>query len=179
MAARLRRADLIRHPSSPDAVRGIAVRLERSPTVLSVGFDLKADLAALRIPPAGPVRAGDRLWQHTCFEVFLSARMPAYTEFNFSPSREWAGYGFSRYRERAPAPTVLPPERLAVSGTQDALSLEAVIPILQPGSLRIALSAVIEDRTGGLSYWALAHPPGKPDFHHPDAFALELDEVRN
>ena len=45
--------------------------------------------------------------------------------------------------------------------------------------LSLGLSAVIEDDAGTLSYWALRHPPGKPDFHHPDAFALELDEVRN
>jgi len=36
------------------------------------------------------------------------------------------------------------------------------------------LSAVIEDISGGTSYWALAHPPGKPDFHHADGFALEF-----
>jgi hypothetical protein len=29
--------------------------------------------------------------------------------------------------------------------------------------------------SGALSYWALRHPPGKPDFHHPAGFALELD----
>ena len=29
-----------------------------------------------------------------------------------------------------------------------------------------------------MSYWALAHPPGKPDFHHPDCFALELPAAR-
>jgi hypothetical protein len=39
---------------------------------------------------------------------------------------------------------------------------------------RLGLSAVIEDTRGSLSYWALAHPPGKPDFHHADGFALEL-----
>jgi hypothetical protein len=33
---------------------------------------------------------------------------------------------------------------------------------------------VIEAADGSLSYWALRHPPGKPDFHHRDAFALEL-----
>jgi hypothetical protein len=33
---------------------------------------------------------------------------------------------------------------------------------------------VIEDMTGEFSYWALAHPPGKPDFHHSDCFAHEL-----
>jgi hypothetical protein len=36
------------------------------------------------------------------------------------------------------------------------------------------LSALIEDQNGGKSYWALAHPPGKPDFHHADSFALEF-----
>jgi hypothetical protein len=38
----------------------------------------------------------------------------------------------------------------------------------------LGLSAVIEEANGRLSYWALAHPPGKPDFHHSDCFALEL-----
>jgi len=27
----------------------------------------------------------------------------------------------------------------------------------------------------GLSYWALRHPPGGPDFHHADCFAMELE----
>jgi hypothetical protein len=46
---------------------------------------------------------------------------------------------------------------------------------IQPGSiLQIGLSAVVEDINERLSYWALRHPPGKPDFHHPDNFALEI-----
>lgn len=40
--------------------------------------------------------------------------------------------------------------------------------------LHIALSAVIEEVDGTKSYWALRHPPGPPDFHHPDCFALTL-----
>jgi hypothetical protein len=39
---------------------------------------------------------------------------------------------------------------------------------------RLGLSAIIEEASGQRSYWALAHPPGKPDFHHPDSFALEV-----
>ncbi len=45
--------------------------------------------------------------------------------------------------------------------------------------LRLALSAVIEDSDGGLSYWALAHPRGKPDFHHADSFALTLNRLKS
>ena len=39
---------------------------------------------------------------------------------------------------------------------------------------RLGLSAVIEAEDGTKSYWALNHPPGAPDFHHKDCFALEL-----
>lgn len=52
-------------------------------------------------------------------------------------------------------------------------------------ALQIGLSAVIEEMDGTKSYWALAHPAGKPDFHHPDCFTLELPppefsyEIRN
>ena len=44
-------------------------------------------------------------------------------------------------------------------------------------ALTLALSVVVEDEQGMLSYWALKHPAGKADFHHPDSFALELDVV--
>ena len=44
----------------------------------------------------------------------------------------------------------------------------------KPGSA-LALAAVIEDEAGALSYWALRHAAGVPDFHHPDAYALELE----
>jgi hypothetical protein len=38
----------------------------------------------------------------------------------------------------------------------------------------IGLSAVVEATDGSLSYWALAHAPGRPDFHHAHSFGLEL-----
>ena len=36
------------------------------------------------------------------------------------------------------------------------------------------LSAVIDEAHGAKSWWALAHPSAKPDFHHPDSFVLDL-----
>jgi hypothetical protein len=168
-------AHLVRHPDSRDAVQGIAVRLERLPAGLRLRYELDADLGRLRVPQAGPVRPGDRLWQHTCFEIFVSARLPAYQEFNFSPSGEWAAYAFRRYREGAPSSAKV--EALRVD-KNPKLTLEATIPLDRESS-RVALSAVIESVDGTLSYWALRHPAGKPDFHHPDAFALDLDAIRN
>lgn len=42
------------------------------------------------------------------------------------------------------------------------------------GPWEASLSAVIEEADGTISYWALAHPSDKPDFHHPDSFVLDL-----
>ena len=53
------------------------------------------------------------------------------------------------------------------------LRLSASIAVPHARELRIGLAAVVEEKSGALSYWALRHAPGKPDFHHPDAFALD------
>ena len=161
----------MRHPSSVDRIKGISVRVERDQKALKVGFALEGDLSLIALPPAGPARRGDKLWQHTCFEIFVSERMPAYHEFNFSPSGEWAAYAFRRYREALPD---LPAIRsVSVRRSADRLELEATIPV-RDGGLLAAVSAVVESRSGALSYWALKHPTGKPDFHHPDAFVVEI-----
>jgi hypothetical protein len=140
-------------------------------------------LGRLRIPPLRALRRADRLWQHTCFEAFVCVKGKAeYYEFNFAPSGEWAVYAFRCYRDGLSLEDegLLAPS-ITVHSAGDRLDLEAIVylkylPEIQPGlSLRLALSAVIEDDSGSLSYWALKHPPGKPDFHHPDAFILEID----
>ncbi|NWG91900.1 MAG: hypothetical protein HXY21_05260, partial [Parvularculaceae bacterium] len=114
------------------------------------------------------------------FEAFFRGKCEdSYCEFNFSPSTEWAAYRFARYREemadlddvdsitveRAVGPGLL------VVGAQ--LDLARMAPILGEG-LQCALAAVIEEKSGAKSYWALAHPAGNPDFHHKDCFKLEI-----
>ncbi|MGH8770025.1 MAG: hypothetical protein ACREV2_02415, partial [Burkholderiales bacterium] len=65
--------------------------------------------------------------------------------------------------------------KIEVRIDRDHVELDAVIGLpLVESKLKLALTAVIEDENGKLSYWALEHPPGKPDFHHQVAFALEL-----
>jgi hypothetical protein len=44
--------------------------------------------------------------------------------------------------------------------------------------LRLSVAAVLEDRRGALSYWALAHPSERPDFHHPHSFVFWLPELK-
>lgn len=185
-------ATLAAHPAAPtDAVRGIDVRVARMPGgMLAVTYVIDADLARLRVPGPRPPRLADKLWEHTCCEIFVARKgMPGYHEFNFAPSGEWAAYAFECYRERAPLSDEAGAEHLdpqiIVRDAGKKLELNALVLLDKlsrahsQATLSLALAAVVEDWDGSLSYWALAHPPGKPDFHHPDAFALTLDEVRD
>lgn len=144
---------------------------------LQLAYRLTGDLAALRLPtPAAPVEP-DRLWAHTCFEVFLRRGGEAYQEYNFSPSGQWAGYAFGAYRQRLENVT-LPAPHLEWQVAEGSLSLRVTLPAdalpAGPGDLQLALTTVVELAEGPLSYWALAHPAGPPDFHHRDGFALAL-----
>ena len=106
--------------------------------------------------------------------------LPGYHEFNLAPSGEWAAYAFAKYREGGLLADEALNPRIAVRSSAESLDLDASIPLerlsaMHPHAcLALALSAVVEDKQGALSYWALKHPPGKPDFHHPDSFVLEL-----
>ena len=166
------------HPQTPaQAIRGIDVVVSWTASgSLRLAFALEADLSRLRIPEPRVSRRADGLWRHTCFEVFVMAGQgPGYREFNFSPSSEWTAYAFHGYREEAGLGIELDPGiEVRRTGTRLELDAELHRDFLPPGrSLRLGLSAVIEDADGVLSYWALQHPPGKPDFHHTDAFALQ------
>ncbi|HVS76978.1 MAG TPA: DOMON-like domain-containing protein [Steroidobacteraceae bacterium] len=184
--------DLLAHPATPGvAVRRISALAERiGAETLRFKYLLQSDPKAVRIPPAvaGAGKA-DRLWAHTCFEAFVRQdESPGYMELNFSPSGQWAAYGFESYRQgMAPARLSTAP-RVELRQRDCGLELEAVVALsgwLLPGSragarpdarrLRLGLSTVVEDQDGGLSYWALRHPPGRPDFHHPESFPLTLE----
>ena len=163
------------HPQSrPGAVRSLQAGAERGAGGLAVRFVLAGDLKGLRIPAPRTPRIVQGLWAHTCCEIFVApADAPAYHEFNLSPSGEWAAHAFERYRQgRALADAALDP-RIAVRRDPGKLELEALIRV-EGRKLLIGLAAVIEAADGSLSYWALGHPPGRPDFHHREAFALEL-----
>jgi hypothetical protein len=172
---------LLAHPNVPNnGVRHVAARAEVAGwDLLRFEFALEADPRLIRVPP--PVRdAGrtDKLWAHTCFEAFIGfPESPRYLELNFSPSGQWAAYRFDSYRQGMAAALELAP-RLAVRRLAQALELQAEVRLDLEASrrrLRIGLSAVVEDQEGRLSYWAVRHAPGRPDFHHPEGFAFALE----
>ena len=137
------------------------------------------DTQKLLVPPWVSSVRRDGLWQATCFEMFLKCPDGRYFEFNFSPSTEWAIYAFQSYRGGMTPLAVDFGPHIEFTSSPTTFSLEADVDLGQipPGPLALGLSAVIEETDGTKSFWALAHSPGRPDFHHADCFALTLPAV--
>ena len=171
------RETLILHPRDVcPAVERIEVEVSRSESRLRLRYLVTGDIAQLSLPPANePVRAND-LWHHTCFEAFIGTESN-YLELNLAPSRAWAAYRF----EGEPVAGGRPPRRDAVIQPPDIRTYEAAgrfelraeVQIMRREG-RLGLSAMIEERNGRLSHWALSHPADAPNFHHPDCFVAEL-----
>ena len=168
------------HPSLPStAVSQLSVELDGH-DVMRLRYELRGTLDALCIPsPAAPLRT-DELWRHTCCELFVAAADgDAYCEFNFSPSSAWAAYRFDGYRSGMRALDIPTPSiTTQVTAEQLLLTVElalGTVPTLHAArELRCALAAVVEEHAGTRSFWALTHPAAQPDFHHPQAFVLQL-----
>ena len=151
------------------------------PGNLVLHYFLTGRMSDLRMPPVTAPARTDELWRHTCFEAFVRASPgTAYYEFNLAPSMQWAAYRFSDYRSGMRVARGISAPRVAVQSDGARYELQAVLELDclpgLPGDAvwRLGLSAVIEETSGRKSYWALAHPPGKADFHHSDCFAQEL-----
>jgi len=122
-----------------------------------------------------------------------------YLEFNFAPSGAWAAYRFDGYRAgMRNEPLPLEP-RVTIHDRDGERRIEIACPWPAPlaggahegaesgggadrgmgpraqaSRIRLGLSAVLEAADGSLSYWALRHPPGRPDFHNAAGFQLEV-----
>lgn len=176
---------LTHHPSTPcPVIRHFAVNVSRTADgELSLVYSVAGEISRLRLPaPASQIpQRADELWRHACFEAFIQAKgSEGYHELNFAPSGDWACYRFEAYRVgMADAPIVHTP-RLAFRQEPHQLVLKARLNLndlsasLGGSDLRLGLSAVMETEDGDISFWALAHPPGRPDFHHAAGFALPL-----
>ena len=173
---------LVHPPTAQGSVRNFEVDAARQAGgMLRLSYRLDADLAQLRLPAITPPGRAEDLWRHTCFEAFIAASgSAAYSELNFSPSGQWAAYAFTGRRTgmRALNPEVPPAAAWRRTDGQLTLSVEIFLDGLLSGpghsALRLGLSAVIEEESGTISYWALRHPETRPDFHHPVGFVLGL-----
>lgn len=171
----------------PDALCGAVERVEAEAARVRSGnlalrWSVTGRMGDLLLPDRVAAQRAGELWRHTCFEAFICASpVGMYYEFNLAPSTRWAAYAFDGYRCGMRAADEIDLRHVEVTSddthfeVQALLALEDIpLRLAHDGEWGLGLSAVLEDASGRLSYWALAHPPGKPDFHHPDCFTLAL-----
>ena len=166
------------HPANPArAVRGVEARVIGADEAwLRVRWRVEG-AGNLVVPPFSGKGRADDLWRTTCFELFLRpGEGTDYCELNLSPSERWAAWDFASYRKgRSDRPFPREPECTMRLGTSFAI-FDAALPRggLPTRECAANFCAVIEEEGGVLSYWALAHPSEKPDFHDPTCFAATL-----
>lgn len=168
------------HPLSEKGfVDAIAVHVDRAEDGrLQIKYTLHGVIDGVHFPEATQRERTDGLWKGTCFELFCGpADEGGYVEFNFAPSGQWAAYAFTGYREGMTELACVPPliECTAGEGIFEMTVTLDLTESLRTMDVMAGISAVIADKDGRTAYWALAHPPGKADFHHKDCFALQLE----
>jgi hypothetical protein len=173
---------LVPHPDiGPKGVGSVEVEVVMGNEAVLLRYAVEP-AGTLLLPTHGRERR-DNLWQGTCFELFVNPDSRGYVEFNFAPLMAWNAYSFVDWRmgRRPYQPDVEP--RIQDSRTDsrkenlpDRYELDAIIgaDLLTLGPAGVSLAAIIQEEDGTMSYWALAHPPGEPNFHHADCFVARL-----
>jgi hypothetical protein len=169
---------LISHlQSPPEAVQSVVVEVKSDGHGgLALHYVVRGDIDRLAFAPAAAPERQHRLWQLSCFEIFLKVRgEEGYQEYNFSSSRAWAAYGFTG--RRAGMLDLHPSQAPEITSRidRDSFVVDVMLSdaLVDPDAkMLIGLSTIIEEKSGTFSYWAIAHPDGPADFHHPDCFAL-------
>lgn len=156
----------------------LGVSVQRDGGTLRLAYHLQGATDTVKFAqPTEPIRT-DGLWKTTCFEIFAMANDgPAYTEFNFSPSSQWAAYQFSSYREGMTNTEIRTAPRIEQVEQGNEITYKVVMELpeaLRNVDISVGVSAVVEQKDGTKSYWALKHPEGPADFHNPSCFILQL-----
>jgi hypothetical protein len=173
---------LVPHPSTPPSNPPFKfwATVEHAASLAAVAttniwFGVGAPAERFVIPKPTESERADELWKTTCFEAFLRPLGEEnYREWNFAPSTRWASYEFTSYREGMTPAEIDAPPYIRMEDNMTWWAVGATIAVPADTNWELGLSAVLEEKDGTKSYWALAHPAEKPDFHDPGCFAAHL-----
>lgn len=148
---------------------------------ITVSYRAEGDMTGAAAPHlrSGAGARKDNLWRGTCFELFAGFDdAPFYWEVNLAPSTDWSVYRFSGYRRGMRNEDAAWVKKISFHKTDNRMAMEArlqlsAITAFNVKRARFGLSAIIRDRSGRQSFWALDHPRGAPDFHYRACFSYK------
>ncbi len=127
------------------------------------------------IPEAAEPQRADDLWQTTCFEAFLRIRGASRIANGISRRRASGRLTTSPRTARAGRDAEVAAPYVRIEDNLTWWAVGATIAVDAEARWELGVSAILEEKDGTKSYWALAHPAGdKPDFHDPACFAAHL-----
>ncbi|HEY9727386.1 MAG TPA: DOMON-like domain-containing protein [Chroococcales cyanobacterium] len=154
--------------------------ISRNENQLHLDYTLSGNLKEVLIaaPSEIPTRKHE-LWQETCFEFFLGINnSEQYWEFNLSPAGHWNVYRFDGYRQGMQEEIAFSALPFSVEDKGDYFAIALGVDldkIVSPNQvLDVAITTVIKQRDGEVSYWALTHRGTEADFHLRESFVIEL-----
>lgn len=120
-----------------------------------------------------------KLWEKTCFELFIKNERNEYMEFNFSPVFEWNAFFFPKKGDPL---TEWQKIKSVKTDILDSLEVFKVIVEISKADFpenffegpTAGITSVIKEKNGNLSYWALSHEDQRPNFHHFDSFKYKF-----
>ena len=147
-------------------------------SILVVRFWVIGPIDRLKIPPISdaPQRLTG-LWETTCFECFLGALgQEQYWEINLSPNGDWNVFQLDGYREPLRQEQAIETLPFWVERDGDRMTLEMRLDIQKLGlcrdAIELSVTSVLQETTGDISYWAVAHIGAEPDFHLRKSFVI-------
>ncbi|MDZ7956375.1 MAG: DOMON-like domain-containing protein [Aulosira sp. DedQUE10] len=161
----------------------IAGNIARNGNKLTIQYSLLGDIKEIAIaPPSATPSRKHELWQDTCFEFFIGIKnSPQYWEFNLSPAGHWNVYRFNDYRQGIQEEAAFSTLPFVVQQQADILELTLDFDlnkiIAKEQAIEVAITTVIKDRDGEITYWALTHRGAEADFHLRDSFILKFHQA--
>ncbi len=158
----------------------IAGHIVRRSKTIQIEYQVKGALDCVHWPGTSPVTGRcHELWRQTCFELFFGMQgTSAYWEVNLSPNGCWNIYRFTDYRSGMREELLVEQPVCRVVEDDDLFSLRCTIDckalIDESADLELAVSCVIQDTQGSISYWAIDHHGPEPDFHNRASFSMVL-----
>lgn len=158
--------------TAPDC--DVQIELNQNSDSFFVSYSLKKNIGLVDLGPSTPHKERVmKLWEKTCFEIFIKNEKDSYVEFNFSPNFEWNCFYFQKKGD-----ALKEWERMNRPSTDILLSLDHYFLVAEirkelfpPGffdgnhELSVGISSVLKEKSGSLSYWALSHHDSRPNFH--------------
>ncbi|MHB1015697.1 MAG: DOMON-like domain-containing protein [Desulfurivibrionaceae bacterium] len=166
-------------PGQDSGTVSIEGSLKRTPKTLVLSFVLQGNLDDIVLPAAAKRTRCDNLWQATCLEMFWAEEgKKNYWELNLAPTGAWNVYAFTEYRTGMHREERVGEPRIETAHTAGSFSLTAELKVgnllTNKAPLRVGVSGVLQHHDSRLSYWSLAHPKDRPDFHAPQTFLLRV-----